>query len=123
MLGIKVPAKVVKICDGDTIAVEVSTILKIRLLGVRARELTSKDPVEKQAAHDDKAKLMAKISIDDKIIVEIPLSEDNRLEKSITLQRFLGLLYKNNECINQKLLEGGVPGDNYNFSPHLIDFK
>lgn len=97
--------RVVKVYDGDTITIATrmpgypsSKIFKfqVRLNGIDAPEMKSKDPIEKQAAINSKEALRKKIFGKDIILKNIKFEKYGRL---------LADIYKGSNCINNWLID------------------
>lgn len=106
-------AKVTRIIDGDTLEVEVSRVLRIRLLDCWAPESKndpripeSKQAAEKKAGLAAKANL-EKLAIGKDVIVQIPSDVD--VAKSVTMGRFLGRVWivGDGESLSEKQVSGG----------------
>ena len=99
--------KMVRAIDGDTIVVETKQIVHIRLLDCYAPEIHSRDPIQKTKGIASLNNLLSIVKPGDDIIVSIPLT--NNIGDSITLNRFLGHVWKKDEpvSINQKQVESG----------------
>lgn len=83
---LNLPAKIVKIHDGDTVTVEIAFEVNVRMLDCYAPELNTDDG---KAA---KKFLEEKLNTEKEVYVKIPFSK--KIGKSISLSRFLGYIYQ-----------------------------
>lgn len=89
MIGVIIPAKVVRVLDGDTIEVQVHRTLRIRLLDCWAPETRTTDQEEKRLGMLSKAHLQAH-AINEDVIVEIPMEADGKFGDAMSMGRILG---------------------------------
>ena len=99
--------EVVKIIDGDTVDItidlgfDISVLKRVRLAGIDAPEIHSKDAVEKQLGNEATARLTELLK-DKKIVVETELTDST--EK---YGRVLGWFFVDKNSINDQLVNEG----------------
>jgi endonuclease YncB( thermonuclease family) len=84
-------ARVKRIIDGDTLVLEVTKELRVRMLDCWAAEIRTKNLEEKNKGLAAKKYLESLINTDDIVLVDIPITE--KLQDSISLGRFLAYIY------------------------------
>lgn len=110
---ITVAGKVVKVVDGDTVDVEVKTIIRVRLIDCWAPESKIDNRVAKEKQKDAKdlglksKQNLTDISLNKDVLVSVPISEKNDLTKSLTLGRVLGRVW--------------IDGDKKSLSEHQVE--
>ncbi len=97
-------AKVVKVYDGDTVTVEIKYTLKVRLIDCWAEEIKDKDEEKKKLAIEARDYLSSLVK-DKEVDLEIPINES--ISNSITLNRFLGRIYVENQDVSSIMVEKG----------------
>ena len=100
--AVTVQGKVISVYDGDTLTVEVTRRMRVRLLGVSAPEIRTTDAAEKKLGLEFKE--LAKRLADGKgCTVQIPLHTD--IGDSTTLSRVLGTVWieGDNESLNKRM--------------------
>ena len=90
-IGWTVPVRVVQVYDGDTVVVEITKRVRVRLLDCWAPEVRTKDKAEKQKGYASQAPLKKIIPEGSDAILHIPGSVD--VGRSITFGRFLGRIW------------------------------
>lgn len=83
---LSIPAKILKVHDGDTVTVEVKFEINIRMLDCYAPELNTEN------GKNAKKFLEEKLNTEKEVYVKIPFSQ--KIGKSISLSRFLGYIYQ-----------------------------
>jgi endonuclease YncB( thermonuclease family) len=81
-----IPGKVIGVRDGDTITVEFKFQMNVRLLNCYAPELNTEDGKKAQKFLEDK------INKNKEVQIQIPFT--NKINKSISLSRFLANVYQ-----------------------------
>ena len=110
---ITVAGKVIKVVDGDTVDVEVKTIIRVRLIDCWAPESKIDNRVAKEKQKDVKdlglksKQNLTDLSLNKNVLVSVPISEKNDLTKSLTLGRILGRVW--------------IDGDEKSLSEHQIE--
>lgn len=79
-LGWRTKAKVVKVIDGDTIRVEVTRVLDVRLIDCWVKDKTPLDDAAREVLE----------SFGKDVILEIPSSDDHEIKDEFTFGRVLG---------------------------------
>ena len=85
-------AVVEEVYDGDTVVVSIQKQIRVRMLDCWAPEVRTKDIEEKELGLKSKEYLKSLLAEDDKIIIEIPMTE--RIQDSFTFGRVLAFLWK-----------------------------
>lgn len=83
---LSLPARIVRVHDGDTVTVEFKFEANIRLLNCYAPELKT------DAGKESQKFLEQKLDKNKDVIVKMPVS--SKLNKSLSLSRFLGEIYQ-----------------------------
>lgn len=126
--GLVYGGTVTKVIDGDTLVVEVKQTFKIRLLNCWCAE-SRKDPrLPKDQQSEQKQKgleakqVLESLALGKEVVVQIPTDRNGDISKSITLDRFLGNVWLDNdhENLSQKMVELGVA---YSTKDELIKSK
>lgn len=86
------PAKIISVHDGDTIAVLFYTNANIRMLDCWAAEINSKDETEKNKGLQARDYLQTILKPEDEVLIEIPFND--KLSNSLTFGRILAKVYK-----------------------------
>tara|TARA_R110000824_G_scaffold162282_5_gene337929 strand:- start:833 stop:1216 length:384 start_codon:yes stop_codon:yes gene_type:complete len=115
--GITTDCKVVRVVDGDTVDIEVTRTLRIRLLDCWAPETRTTDPVEKtkgleskkylhnllnERFYNDLAARKAK-----KITLFIPADEKGEIKDNFTFSRVLGRLFVSGQDVSELMVAAG----------------
>lgn len=90
-VGWTVPVKVVQVYDGDTVVVEITKRVRVRLLDCWAPEVRTKDVDEKKKGYASKDHLKKILPEGSDAVLHIPGSVD--VGRSITFGRFLGRIW------------------------------
>jgi len=104
-------ARVKSVYDGDTVVLELTKEIRVRMLDCWAAEVRTTDKEEKERGFAAKAYLQSMISSGDKVLVDIPMS--NKLQDSLTFGRVLAYIYKDvdgdgeQDNLSAKMIEGG----------------
>lgn len=112
---IVIPGKVIRVIDSDSIVVNVTFELTVRLLDCYAPELKSKVKEEKELALAGKRYLYSvlfKEKVGDwpegkEVLIEIPFPYNGRISDLFTFGRILGNLYLGDLCLSGDLVEKG----------------
>ncbi len=110
---ITVAGKIIKVVDGDTVDVEVKTIIRVRLIDCWAPESKIDNRVAKEKQKDVKdlglksKQNLTDLSLNKNVLVSVPISEKNDLTKSLTLGRILGRVW--------------IDGDSKSLSEHQVE--
>lgn len=100
-VGLCVKGKVVNVVDGDTVDVEITKRIRVRLIGddgswFNTPELHSKDEKEKAAANF--VKDVAKTLVENReVVLFVPASERDNISDDFTLSRVLGKVFVEGE--------------------------
>lgn len=98
--GITTRGKVKRILDGDTVEIEVSYPVRVRLKDVWAPEKDTK------AGQKVWAELTRKL-IGEKVLLHIPTVDADNTSEAFTFGRVLGVVYVGSENINEWLVKEG----------------
>lgn len=104
-------ARVVEVYDGDTIVVEVTKQMRIRMLDCWTPEIRTRDEEEKARGLAAKEHLMSMLSEGQSIMIEVPMT--NRLQDSFTFGRVLAYVYSDvdqngsMDNISEKMVDSG----------------
>ena len=85
-------AVVKEVYDGDTVVVTIQKDFRVRMLDCWAPEIKTRNPEEKKRGEKSRDILKSLVNIDDKVIVEIPMTD--RIQDSFTFGRVLAYLWK-----------------------------
>ncbi len=85
-------AVVKEVYDGDTVVVTIQKDIRVRMLDCWAPEIKTRNPEEKKRGEKSRDFLKSLVNIDDKVIVEIPMTD--RIQDSFTFGRVLAYLWK-----------------------------
>jgi endonuclease YncB( thermonuclease family) len=115
--GITTDCKVVRVIDGDTVDVEITRTIRVRLLDCWAPETRTKDPEEKAKGYESKKylhNLLKQVFYNDlaarkqkKITLFIPADEQGELKDNFTFSRVLGRLFVDGEDVSERMVESG----------------
>jgi len=115
--GITTDCKVVRVIDGDTVDVEITRTIRVRLLDCWAPETRTKDPIEKIKGYESKKylnNLLKQVFYNDlaarkqkKITLFIPADEQGELKDNFTFSRVLGRLFVDGEDVSERMVESG----------------
>jgi len=105
---ITVPGRVVNVIDGDTVDVEVSLVVRVRLLaddtrGCWAPESRTKNLAEKKLGLAAK-QAMIEMALDQPCLLDIPLKSP-RLIDHMTLERMLAIVYVRGKSVGAVQIE------------------
>lgn len=89
---IRTQAVVTDVYDGDTVVVDVTTSIRVRMLDCWAPEIKTKNLKEKEEGLKSKTFLNTMIKNEDVVMLEIPMS--GKLSDSLTFGRVLARVYK-----------------------------
>lgn len=111
--GYTTGCKIVRVIDGDTVAVEVTQTFHVRLLQCWAPESRTTDKTEKAKGLASKEHMQSLVDEEDQATLFVPLSGD--LTDAMTLGRVLGYLWRKGDTVsvNQMQVDEGfaVPID------------
>lgn len=108
--GITHQCEIVRVLDGDTLEVSITTTAIVRLLDCWAPEVhRTDDPGEKPRGLVSKAHLQSLAKPGDKVIVQVPFSDRGRFGDDMTMGRVLGnvWLVGNDKSLSQLQVEAG----------------
>ena len=115
--GITADCKVVRVIDGDTVDIEITRTIRVRLLDCWAPETRTKDPEEKAKGYESKKylhNLLKQVFYNDlaarkqkKVTLFIPADEQGELKDNFTFGRVLGRLFVNGEDVSELMIEAG----------------
>lgn len=105
---ITVPGRVVNVVDGDTVDVEVSLVVRVRLLaddnrGCWAPESRTKNAAEKKLGLVAK-QAMINMALDRDCLLDVPLKSP-RLIDHLTLERMLAIVYVDGKSLGAVQIE------------------
>ena len=115
--GITTAVKVVRVIDGDTVDVEITRTIRVRLLDCWAPETRTRDPEEKVKGYESKKylhDLLKQVFYNDlaarkqkKVTLFIPADEQGELKDNFTFSRVLGRLFVSGEDVSELMIEAG----------------
>ena len=107
--GIVTDAKVVEVYDGDTVVVEITKRVRVRLLDCWAPEIRGGDLATRLNGQVSKKHLSELVSGRD-VILEMPTSGNRHIGESFTFGRVLGHLYLpgDDQTISDKMVKAGM---------------
>ena len=115
--GITTDVKLVKVVDGDTVDVEITRRVRVRLLDCYAPETRTRDSAEKVKGFESKKYLhnmLTEVFYNDlasrkkkKITLFIPADEQGEIKDNFTFNRVLGRLFINGEDVSERMIEAG----------------
>jgi endonuclease YncB( thermonuclease family) len=97
-------AIVTEVYDGDTITVEVRTVLRVRLLDCWAPEIRG-DVIEKQYGHASRDYLRSLLPVGTEITLQVPIGD--RLDDSFTFGRVLGHVWCGADRVSDLMVRDG----------------
>lgn len=106
--GITFPAKVVRVVDGDTLEVEVTRVVRIRMLDCWAPETRTRDIEEKLRGFAAKTHL-EEMAQNQQVKVFIPVKPGQKVGDSFSFGRALGQVWLNGETtsLSEKMVTAG----------------
>ena len=104
--GFTTKAKVTRVIDGDTVDVEITRKVRVRLKDCWAPEKRSRDIVEKQKGMASLSHL-ATILDDKKIVLFIPADDKDEIKDIFTFGRVVGHIFLNGEDMSEHMIEAG----------------
>tara|TARA_B100000029_G_scaffold486438_1_gene540789 strand:- start:877 stop:1320 length:444 start_codon:yes stop_codon:yes gene_type:complete len=115
--GITTDVKLVRVIDGDTVDVEITRKVRVRLLDCYAPETRTTDREEKIRGYESKKYLhdmLTEVFYNDlasrkkkKITLFIPADEEGEIKDNFTFNRVLGRLFINGEDVSERMVEAG----------------
>ena len=115
--GITTDCKVVRVIDGDTVDVEITRTVRVRLIDCWAPETRTLDPVEKTKGYESKKhlhNLLKQVFYNDlaarkqkKVTLFIPADEQGELKDNFTFSRVLGRLFVRGEDVSELMVKAG----------------
>lgn len=107
-LGLRIPARVTEVIDGDTIEIEVRRKMRIRLLDCWAPETRTTDQVEKQRGQAAAEYLTAEAN-GEIVVVEIPIEAGERFGEAMSFDRVLGRVFRQSDGqdLGELMVEAG----------------
>ena len=115
--GITTAVKVVRVIDGDTVDVEITRTIRVRLLDCWAPETRTKDPEEKAKGYESKKylhNLLKQVFYNDlaarkqkKVALFIPADEQGELKDNFSFSRVLGRLFVSGEDVSELMIKAG----------------
>lgn len=103
--GITTTAKVVRVLDGDTLDVAVTTIVRVRIKDCWAPESRTKDLAEKARGIAARDNLKSLLPVDSTVTIHIPTT--GRLMDSLTLERVVADVWKDSDKVADLQIEAG----------------
>lgn len=103
---VTLPCRVTEVYDGDTVTVEITLPIRVRLLDCWAPEIRTTDPVEKQAGFKSRDHL-SKLAEGKTGTLMIPLAGADRFDDVITLGRVLGYIWVDGKDISAEQRKAG----------------
>ena len=104
--GFTTKAKVTRIIAGDTVDVEISRKVRVRLKDCWAPEKRSRDIVEKQKGMAAFSHLATLLHEED-VVLFIPADEQGEIKDIFTFGRVVGHVFLNEEDMSEHMIESG----------------
>jgi endonuclease YncB( thermonuclease family) len=104
--GWTTPCTVVDVYDGDTVVVDVTRRLRIRLLDCWAAEIRGGTQASKAKGQAAKKKLEDFLAGAQAVVLHIPI-EDNDAKDWMTMSRVLGRLFADGRDVSVEMVESG----------------
>ncbi len=100
-------ARVVSVYDGDTVVVEVTKRLRVRLIDTWAPEIRTRDLEAKRRGIAARDYLRGIIKPGQEVTLEIPTASNGDIGKSFTFSRVLGRIYAGGDDVSKTMIEAG----------------
>ena len=104
--GFTTKAKVSRIIDGDTVDVEITRKVRVRLKDCWAPEKRSRDIVEKQKGMAAFSHLATKLH-DEEIVLFIPADDRGEIKDIFTFGRVVGYIFLDEEDMSEHMIQSG----------------
>lgn len=105
-VGWTTPCVVVDVYDGDTVVVDVTRRLRVRLLDCWAEEIRGGTPETKEKAETARAHLENFLSDAVSVVLHIPI-EDNDAKDWMSMGRVLGRLFADGRDVSVEMVDAG----------------
>jgi len=105
-IGFTTKAKVTRVIDGDTIDVEITRKIRVRLKDCWAPEKRSRDIVEKQKGIAAFSHL-ATVLNDKEVVLFVPADENGEIKDIFTFGRVIGHVFLNDEDVAEHMIQTG----------------
>lgn len=104
--GWTTPCVVVDVYDGDTVVVDVTRRIRVRLLDCWAPEIRGGTEAEKELGRRAKEKLESFIGDAQAVVLHVP-TEDNDAKDWMTMGRVLGRLFADQKDVSVEMVKAG----------------
>ena len=106
-IGITTKGCVVNVVDGDTLDVEITRTIRVRLKDCWCPETRTRDLEEKKKGLAAKAHLKSLLSDDKDVVLFIPADSDGDIKDVFTLNRVLGYIFIDEDNVSSRMVADG----------------
>lgn len=106
-IGITTKGSVVNVVDGDTLDIEVTRTIRVRLLDCWCPETRTRDLEEKKKGLAAKAHLNKLLSDSEDVVLFIPADSDGDIKDVFTMNRVLGYIFIDEENVSSRMVADG----------------
>ena len=107
LIGITTKGSVVNVVDGDTVDVEVTRTIRVRLKDCWCPETRTRDLEEKKKGLAAKDHLMRLLEDNNDVVLFIPADSDGDIKDVFTFNRVLGYIFINSEDVSSRMVTDG----------------
>ena len=107
LVGITTKGSVVNVVDGDTVDVEVTRTIRVRLKDCWCPETTTRDLEEKKKGLAAKDHLIGLLENNNDVVLFIPADSDGDIKDVFTFNRVLGYIFINSEDVSSRMVTDG----------------
>ena len=105
--GITTKGTVVNVVDGDTLDVEITSTIRVRLKDCWCPETRTRDLEEKKKGLAAKDHLMNLLQDNKDTVLFIPADSEGDIKDVFTLNRVLGYIFINSEDVSSRMVADG----------------
>ena len=106
-IGITTKGTVVNVVDGDTLDVEITRTIRVRLKDCWCPETRTRDLEEKKKGLAAKDHLMNLLQDNKDTVLFIPADSEGDIKDVFTLNRVLGYIFINSEDVSSRMVADG----------------
>ena len=106
-IGITTKGTVVNVVDGDTVDVEVTRTVRVRLRDCWCPETRTRDPEEKKKGLAAKDHLAGLLEDSNDVILFIPADSEGDIKDVFTFNRVLGYIFIDSENVSSRMVADG----------------
>ena len=106
-IGITTKGSVVNVVDGDTLDVEITRTIRVRLKDCWCPETRTRDLVEKKKGLAAKDHLKSLLSDSKDVVLFIPADSDGDIKDVFTLNRVLGYIFIDSQNVSSRMVADG----------------